>query len=89
MTQTNNIVWHETTIKKEERQEQNGHRSAILWFTGLSGAGKSTLANALEQQLFNQGVRSYVLDGDNIRHGLNQGLGFSDDRPKREHQTYR
>lgn len=82
MTQTNNIVWHETTIKKEERQEKNGHRSAILWFTGLSGAGKSTLANALEQQLFNQGVRSYVLDGDNIRHGLNQGLGFSDDDRK-------
>lgn len=82
MTQTNNIVWHETTIKKEDRQEKNGHRSAILWFTGLSGAGKSTLANALEQQLFNQGVRSYVLDGDNIRHGLNKGLGFSDDDRK-------
>ncbi len=77
-----NIVWHETTIKKEERQERNGHRSAILWFTGLSGAGKSTLANALEQQLFKQGKNSYVLDGDNVRHGLNKGLGFSDEDRK-------
>ncbi len=78
----NNIVWHETTIKKEERQERNGHKSAILWFTGLSGAGKSTLANALEQQLFKQGKNSYVLDGDNVRHGLNKGLGFSDEDRK-------
>lgn len=77
-----NIVWHETTINKEERQERNGHRSAILWFTGLSGAGKSTLANALEQQLFNLGKNSYVLDGDNVRHGLNKGLGFSDEDRK-------
>ncbi|WP_332691175.1 adenylyl-sulfate kinase [Halalkalibacter lacteus] len=81
MTQQN-IVWHDTTIKKEERQERNGHRSAILWFTGLSGAGKSTLANALEQQLFKHGKNSYVLDGDNVRHGLNKGLGFSDEDRK-------
>jgi adenylylsulfate kinase len=77
-----NIVWHDATIKKEERQERNGHRSAILWFTGLSGAGKSTLANALEQKLFQSGKNSYVLDGDNIRHGLNKGLGFSDEDRK-------
>nr|WP_152608133.1 adenylyl-sulfate kinase [Halalkalibacter okhensis] len=77
-----NIVWHETTIKKEERQERNGHKSAILWFTGLSGAGKSTLANALEHQLFLEGKNSYVLDGDNVRHGLNKGLGFSDEDRK-------
>ncbi|MBP3951188.1 adenylyl-sulfate kinase [Bacillus suaedae] len=77
-----NLVWHETTIKKEERQKRNGHRSCILWFTGLSGAGKSTLANALEHRLFEQGTKSYILDGDNVRLGLNKGLGFSDDDRK-------
>ena len=80
--QNENIVWHETTVKKEERQARNEHKSCILWFTGLSGAGKSTLANALEHELFARGLNSYVLDGDNIRHGLNQGLGFSDDDRK-------
>ncbi len=80
--QNQNIVWHDTTIKKEERQKRNGHKSCILWFTGLSGAGKSTLANALEQQLFRQGKASYILDGDNVRHGLNKGLGFSDEDRK-------
>ncbi|KGA97080.1 adenylylsulfate kinase [Alkalihalobacillus alcalophilus ATCC 27647 = CGMCC 1.3604] len=79
---TENIVWHETTIKKAERQKQKGHKSSILWFTGLSGAGKSTLANALEYQLFQKGLSSYVLDGDNVRHGLNKGLGFSDEDRK-------
>ncbi|MFA9455740.1 adenylyl-sulfate kinase [Halalkalibacter sp. APA_J-10(15)] len=82
MGQNQNIVWHDTTIKKEERQKRNGHKSCILWFTGLSGAGKSTLANALEQQLFRQGKASYILDGDNVRHGLNKGLGFSDEDRK-------
>ncbi|WP_088102408.1 adenylyl-sulfate kinase [Halalkalibacter urbisdiaboli] len=77
-----NIVWHETTVKKEERQARNKHKSCILWFTGLSGAGKSTLANALEYTLFNRGLQSYVLDGDNVRHGLNKGLGFSDEDRK-------
>lgn len=77
-----NLVWHETTIKKEERQKRNGHRSCILWFTGLSGAGKSTLANALEHRLFEEGTKSYILDGDNVRLGLNKGLGFSDDDRK-------
>ena len=72
------IVWHETAVQKKDRQQRNGHGSCILWFTGLSGAGKSTLANALEHRLFEQGLNSYVLDGDNIRHGLNQGLGFSE-----------
>ncbi|WP_413380238.1 adenylyl-sulfate kinase [Alkalihalobacillus sp. 1P02AB] len=79
---TENIVWHETTIKKVERQKQKGHKSSILWFTGLSGAGKSTLANALEYHLFQKGLSSYVLDGDNVRHGLNKGLGFSDEDRK-------
>lgn len=73
-----NVVWHETTIKKTDRQKLNNHNSCILWFTGLSASGKSTLANALELKLFQQGLNSYVLDGDNVRHGLNKGLGFSD-----------
>ncbi|MBV5317456.1 MAG: adenylyl-sulfate kinase [Desulfobulbaceae bacterium] len=60
-----------------DRHLLNGHRSALLWFTGLSGSGKSTLAHALEERLFINGVRSYVLDGDNIRHGLNKDLGLS------------
>ena len=73
-----NIHWHEATITRKERQEQNNHKSTILWFTGLSGAGKSTLAHAVEDRLHNMGVRTYVLDGDNIRHGLCKDLGFSD-----------
>ncbi|MFN7250447.1 MAG: adenylyl-sulfate kinase [Anaerobacillus sp.] len=73
-----NIVWHETTITQSQRQGQKGHQSFILWFTGLSGSGKSTLANAVEKELFLRNVHSYVLDGDNIRHGLNKGLGFSE-----------
>jgi adenylylsulfate kinase len=73
---TANIVWHPTAITKEQRQRLNGHKSCVLWFTGLSGSGKSTLANAVEQRLYQLGLHSYVLDGDNIRHGLNRGLGF-------------
>ena len=73
------IIWHETTISKQERQEKKGHKSAVLWFTGLSGSGKSTLANALEKRLNDRAIHSYILDGDNIRHGLNKGLGFSDE----------
>lgn len=68
--ETKHIVWHETAVQKEERQQRNQHKSCILWFTGLSGAGKSTLANALEHRLFEQGLNSYVLDGDNVRHGF-------------------
>jgi adenylylsulfate kinase len=74
-----NIVWHEASVQRHERAEQIGHRSAILWFTGLSGAGKSTLANAVNRDLFRRGLASYLLDGDNIRHGLCNDLGFSDD----------
>ncbi|RAT96504.1 adenylyl-sulfate kinase [Brevibacillus sp. Leaf182] len=73
---TANIVWHPTTVTKEDRQKRAGHKSCVLWFTGLSGAGKSTLANAVEHELHQRGLASYVLDGDNIRHGLNRGLGF-------------
>jgi len=65
------------SIKQSDRHCLNGHRSALVWFTGLSGSGKSTLAHALEERLFNMGIRSYVLDGDNIRCGLNGDLGLS------------
>lgn len=74
---TENVVWHTATIRRSHRQQQNGHRSAILWFTGLSGAGKSTLALAVEERLHALGCRTYVLDGDNVRHGLCGDLGFS------------
>lgn len=77
MEVTKNIVWHATTISKADRHRMNGHKSAILWYTGLSGAGKSTLANKVEEKLFERGIHTYVLDGDNVRHGLNKGLGFS------------
>ncbi|QNI86359.1 adenylylsulfate kinase [Synechococcus sp. PROS-7-1] len=73
-----NIVWHQASVNRDARAEQRGHRSAILWFTGLSGAGKSTLANAVNQALFERGLATYVLDGDNVRHGLCRDLGFSD-----------
>lgn len=73
-----NIVWHQATVSRADRAQQRGHRSAILWFTGLSGAGKSTLANAVNAALFEKGLSCYVLDGDNIRHGLCKDLGFSD-----------
>jgi adenylylsulfate kinase len=75
---SSNVVWHEATIHRSDRETQNGHRSGILWFTGLSGAGKSTLAHAVEQRLHARGVRTYVLDGDNVRHGLCGDLGFSE-----------
>ena len=77
MEVTKNIVWHSATITKTDRHRMNGHKSAILWYTGLSGAGKSTLANKVEEKLFEKGFHTYVLDGDNIRHGLNKGLGFT------------
>jgi len=73
-----NIVWHDLTVQKKDRQKRNGHKSCVIWFTGLSGSGKSTLANALEYEIFTRGYCSYVLDGDNIRHGLNRDLGFSE-----------
>jgi adenylylsulfate kinase len=75
---TKNITWHETTVTKDNRRLRNGHGSCVLWFTGLSGSGKSTVANAVSKELFRLGVSEYVLDGDNIRHGLNKDLGFSE-----------
>ena len=72
-----NVVWHHATVTRERRQKQNKHRSVILWFTGLSGSGKSTLAHAVEEELHRAGCRTFVCDGDNVRHGLNSNLGFS------------
>jgi len=72
-----NITWQHADITREDRERLNGHKSAVLWFTGLSGSGKSTLALSVEKALFEMGCRTYVLDGDNIRHGLNKNLGFS------------
>ena len=73
-----NISWHEASVTKSERRQQNGHHSFVLWFTGLSGSGKSTVANAVSRELYNRRISNYVLDGDNVRHGLNKDLGFSD-----------
>lgn len=73
-----NIVWHHATVTRERREQQSGHKSCVLWFTGLSGAGKSTLAHAVEEQLHQRGCRTFVLDGDNVRHGLSSNLGFSE-----------
>ena len=72
-----NITWHEGTVTRQERQENLTQQGATIWLTGLSGSGKSTIAVALEQVLLKQGKHAYVLDGDNVRHGLNKNLGFS------------
>ncbi|MEO0728911.1 MAG: sulfate adenylyltransferase subunit CysN, partial [Pseudomonadota bacterium] len=73
-----NIVWQDLTVSRRERSQIKGHRGCCLWFTGLSGSGKSTVANQLEKTLFERGVHTYILDGDNVRHGLNRDLGFTD-----------
>lgn len=72
-----NVTWHAHNITREDRQKLNGHRGAVLWFTGLSGCGKSSIANAVDQLLHERGVHTFVLDGDNIRMGLNRNLGFT------------
>lgn len=72
-----NVIWHSSSVSKKARQALHGHKSGILWLTGLSGSGKSTLANAVQAKLYSMGVHCYLLDGDNIRHGLNRDLGFS------------
>lgn len=76
---TDNVVWHSMKVTKQARAERYNQRPAIVWFTGLSGSGKSTSANALENALFARGCCTYLLDGDNVRHGLCRDLGFSDD----------
>lgn len=77
-----NITWHDASISKAERRKQTGHHSAVIWFTGLSGSGKSTIANAVAQKLFDLHIQQFVLDGDNIRHGLNRDLHFSSEDRK-------
>ncbi|MBI2311472.1 MAG: adenylyl-sulfate kinase [Betaproteobacteria bacterium] len=72
-----NAVWHHATVTRARRQRLNDHRSFVLWFTGLSGAGKSTLAHEVEERLHRQGRRTFVFDGDNVRHGLCADLGFA------------
>ena len=79
MITSKNIVWHCTTVTRQRREAANGHRSAVIWLTGLSGSGKSTLAHAVEEQLHQAGCRTFVLDGDNVRHGLCSNLGFSNE----------
>lgn len=74
-----NIVWHNYAVDKSQRSELKRHKPVILWFTGFSGSGKSTVAGALESALHQQGVHTYLLDGDNVRHGLCKDLGFSDE----------
>jgi len=72
------VVWHHQQITKEARSKLTAQKPCVLWFTGLSGSGKSTIANALEEMLYNNGNFTYLLDGDNVRHGLNKDLGFDD-----------
>lgn len=79
LVNTQNTVWYHSTVTRERRERINGHKSCVLWFTGLSGAGKSTLAHTVEEVLHQRGCRTFVLDGDNIRHGLSSDLGFSDE----------
>ncbi|OUD16187.1 adenylyl-sulfate kinase [Thioflexithrix psekupsensis] len=75
---SSNTVWHHATVTRARRAELNRHQSKVLWFTGLSGAGKSTIAHAVEEELYQKGFHTFVLDGDNVRHGLCGDLGFSD-----------
>ena len=79
MSQDENIVWHAQTVSRDKKQQHKGHKPVLLWYTGLSGSGKSTVANAVEAKLFSLGCHTYLLDGDNVRMGLNKGLTFSDE----------
>ena len=73
----NSVTWHHASVTRDMREKQNEHKSVILWFTGLSSSGKSTIAHAVEEQLHHMGCKTFVFDGDNVRHGLNRNLGFS------------
>jgi adenylylsulfate kinase len=79
INKSSNVVWHHATVTRDRREALNGHRSVILWFTGLASAGKSTLAHAVEEHLYQIGFRTFTFDGDNVRHGLCSDLGFSDE----------
>lgn len=82
MSQSTNIHWQDALVDNDHRRWQKRHRCGVLWFEGLSGSGKSTLAHALEEKLYELGVHTYVLDGDNVRHGLCGDLGFSEEDRK-------
>jgi len=75
---SSNVIYHQATVTRQRRNKLNEHRSVVLWFTGLSGSGKSTLAHSVEEKLYQKGCRTFVLDGDNVRHGLNSNLDFSE-----------
>ena len=77
-----NIIYHAASVTRERRNQLNNHKSVVIWFTGLSGSGKSTLAHSVEEVLFSKGCKTYVLDGDNVRHGLTSNLGFSNEDRK-------
>ncbi len=79
MNKNKNVVWHNTEINLDMREKQNHHKGIVIWFTGLSGSGKSTVATELQKALFERGCNVYILDGDNVRHGLNSDLGFSEE----------
>ena len=72
-----NVTWHEHLVSRDERSQLKGHKGAVLWFTGFSASGKSTIANAVDYKLYLAGKHSFVLDGDNVRMGLNKNLGFA------------
>jgi adenylylsulfate kinase len=79
---TPNTIYHNATVTRQRRNQLNGYKSAVIWFTGLSGSGKSTLAHSVEEELYKMSCITYVLDGDNVRHGLSSNLSFSDDDRK-------
>ena len=79
---TLNTIYHNATVTRQRREELNDHKSVIIWFTGLSGSGKSTLAHSVEEELYKLNCRTFVLDGDNVRHGLSSNLTFSDNDSK-------
>ncbi len=78
MNKSSNTIWHNATVTRERREKLNAHKGTVIWFTGLSGSGKSTLAHTIEERLHQMDCRTYVFDGDNVRHGLNSDLGFSE-----------
>ena len=80
MANDTNVHWHEHSVSREEREALNGHRGCVVWFTGLSACGKSTISNLVDHKLHQRGIRSFVLDGDNVRHGLNAGPGMLKER---------
>jgi adenylylsulfate kinase len=80
MSNEMNVTWHEHQVSREKRERLNGHKGCVIWFTGLSGSGKSTVANALDHLLYRRGIRSSVLDGDNVRHTLNAGPQMLEER---------